>query len=159
VLEAACQAGCTVSLDLGSFEVVRAAGDVLPALLGEYVDAVFANEDEAQAFTGSDDPAVALDELAELCGTVAVKLGAKGALLRRGHETVRARVVPVDQLIDTTGAGDCWAAGFLHGWLRGLPLEECGRLGAVLGAETVQHLGALPPEESWPRIRAEFGAE
>ena len=156
VLEAARRAGCTISLDLGSFEVVRAAADVLPALLDEYVDAVFANEDEARAYLGGDDPAQAVDALGERCGTVAVKLGARGALLLRAGETARVDAVPADPVVDTTGAGDCWAAGFLYGWLHGWPLAACGRLGAVLGAETVRHLGALPPEPSWDRIRAEL---
>ena len=156
VLEAARRAGCTISLDLGSFEVVRAAADVLPALLDEYVDAVFANEDEARAYLGGDDPAQALDALGERCGTVAVKLGARGALLLRAGETARVDAVPADPVVDTTGAGDCWAAGFLYGWLHGWPLDACGRLGSVLGAETVCHLGALPPEPSWDRIRAEL---
>ena len=156
VLDAARRAGCTISLDLGSFEVVRAAADVLPALLDEYVDAVFANEDEAREYIGEDKPALALAELGERCGTVAVKLGARGALLRRADETAQVDAVFADQVIDTTGAGDCWAAGFLYGWLHGWPLDACGRLGSVLGAETVRHLGALPPEPSWDGIRAEL---
>ena len=156
VLEAARRAGCTISLDLGSFEVVRAAAEVLPALLDEYVDAVFANEDEAREYIGEDNPERALAVLGERCGTVAVKLGARGALLRRADETARVDAVRADQVIDTTGAGDCWAAGFLYGWLHGWPLDACGRLGSVLGAETVRHLGALPPEPSWDSIRAEL---
>jgi sugar/nucleoside kinase (ribokinase family) len=156
VLDAARRAGCTISLDLGSFEVVRAAAEVLPALLDEYVDAVFANEDEARMYIGEDNPERALAVLGELCGTVAVKLGARGALLRRASETAQMDAVPADPVTDTTGAGDCWAAGFLYGWLHDWPLDACGRLGAVLGAETVRHLGALPPEPSWDRIRAEM---
>jgi len=156
VLEAARRAGCTISLDLGSFEVVGAAADVLPALLDEYVDAVFANEDEARAYLGEDNPEAALAALGERCGTVAVKLGARGALLRRAGETARVDAVPADPVTDTTGAGDCWAAGFLYGWLHGWPLDACGRLGSVLGAETVRHLGALPPEPSWERIRTQL---
>ncbi len=156
VLDAARRAGCTISLDLGSFEVVRAAADVLPALLDEYVDAVFANEDEARVYLGEDNPELALAALGEMCGTVAVKLGARGALLRRADETARISAIPADPVTDTTGAGDCWAAGFLYGWLHDWPLSACGRLGAVLGAETVQYLGALPPEPSWDRIRAEM---
>ncbi len=155
VLRAAKAAGCTVSLDLGSFEVVGLSKDVLPALLEEYVDAVFANEDEARAFPGGDTPERALDALAACCGTAVVKLGPQGALLRRGGETVRASIVPADAVVDTTGAGDCWAAGFLYGWLQDWDLARCGRLGAVLGSETVRQMGAVPASaDAWARISA-----
>lgn len=152
MLRSAHRAGCTVSLDLGSFEVVRAAGDTLPRLLDRYVTAVFANEDEAAAFCGHDDAEQALDDLGRYCEIVAVKLGAKGALLGRGKERVRVPVQPVEQVLDTTGAGDYWAAGFLCGLMQGAPLAECGRLGAILGAAVVQHIGAYLAPASWENV-------
>lgn len=152
VLKSAKEAGCTVSLDLGAFEVVRASQDILERLLRDYVDCVFANEDEAEAFCGHTDYEKAADQLAELCDTAAVKLGADGAILRRNGESVRVGANRVAQVVDTTGAGDCWAAGFLYGHLQGWPLEQCGELGALLGAGAVQTIGASPDEDAWKAI-------
>lgn len=156
-LRAAKEAGCTVSLDMGSFEIVRAFRDTLPGLLDRYVDAVFANEDEAREFIGRDDPAAALDAFSAHCGTVAVKLGAEGAWVRDRGETVRVAPEPVDRAVDSTGAGDCWAAGFLYGWLQGWPAARCGGLASLLGAETVKCLGAQPDADGWARIHARIG--
>lgn len=152
-IETAREAGCAVSLDLGSFEVVETARDILPDLLRDWVDIVFANEDEAAAFIGRDDPDAALDALLALTPTAAVKLGVRGALLGRQRERVHVPAEPA-RAVDTTGAGDCWAAGFLHGWLTGRPLAWCGRAGAVLGAEAVSRVGAVPEADAWPWIRA-----
>ncbi len=156
VLDAAKAAGSTISLDLGSFEVVGAAGDSLQGILENYVDIVFANEDEAAAYTGTPDPDLALDRLGTCCNVAAVKLGAEGALLKHGGEQTRVRAMKVDKVIDTTGAGDMWAAGFLYGYLNGLPLEACGRMGSILGAELVQHMGVELLPESWDRVRAAY---
>lgn len=152
-------AGCTVSLDLGSFEVVSAARDVLPRLLEKYVDAVFANEDEASAYCGHQDAEAALRELGRLCEVAAVKLGAKGAWLKRGDEVFRCEAIPVAQVVDTTGAGDCWAAGFLYGHLTGLSLQRCGELASLLGGEVVQEIGASPSRAAWSRIHDRIAAK
>lgn len=151
VLTAAKEAGCTTSIDLASFEVVQAAKAVLPELF-EQVDIVFANEDEARAWCNSDDPEVGLDSLAEHCPLAVVKIGKAGAWCRNEHEQVFAPGA-VAQAIDTTGAGDLWAAGFLHGWLRGRPLTECGGYGAILGAAVVEVIGAVIPNETWTHIK------
>lgn len=152
VLDCAKSAGCTISLDLASFEVVGASEDILSALLKDYVDMVFANEDEAGAFCGETDPEKALVPLGMLCDTAAVKIGKEGAWIRKGTETVKVPGIPAEKVIDTTGAGDLWAAGFLYGTFRGLPLEECGRCASLLGAQAVQQIGAYIPDERWPNI-------
>lgn len=156
-LRAAKEAGCTVSLDMGSFEIVRMLRGDLPRLLSEYVDAVFANEDEAREFIGKDAPLEALDAFSAHCGTVAVKLGADGAWVRDRGETFRVAALPVERAVDSTGAGDCWAAGFLYGWLRGWPTARCGELASLLGAETVQVLGAQPDPAGWERVLGRIG--
>lgn len=157
VLRTAKEAGCTVSLDLGAFEVVRAAGDSLASLLEQFVDIVYANEDEAEAFTGSKDPLAALEALSKLCSIAAVKLGAEGAVIEGHGErvTIPARKAP--QVIDTTGAGDFWAAGFLYGHLHGLPLQVSGAIGSLFGAEVVQHMGVDLEPEAWQRVQDELG--
>jgi len=157
ILQAARQAGCRISVDLASFEVVAAARDTLPELLDRYVDVVFANEEEAAAFAGCDDPARCLDALHAHCATVAVKRGAEGALLRNGGATWAVPALPVEDTVDTTGAGDLWAAGFLYGLLNGRGLVDCGRLGAALGAAVVTQQGAALPEAEWRRLRVAFG--
>lgn len=155
VLSCAKAAGCTVSLDMGSFEVVRAAESELHLLLSRYVDYVFANEEEAAAFCGETDPRVGLDALAALCSIAVVKMGAEGAWIRRGGETVQVSAIPVGSVVDTTGAGDLWAAGFLGGLLRGHSLERAGQWGAMLGAAVVQEIGAKLPEPVWQGILEE----
>lgn len=158
VLTAAKAAGCTVSVDLASFEVVQASHTLLPELLSEFVDIVFANEEEAEAFAGTADPEACRDSLGQFCDTVAVKIGAEGALLRRGDETCRVPAIPVDRVVDTTGAGDLWAAGFLFGVLNDYPLEKCGACGAALGAAVVTLEGTTLPEATWNHLREQVVA-
>lgn len=149
ILKAAKGAGCTVSIDLASFEVVQATLDVLPELLREYVDMVFANEEEAEAFAQTDDPDACLEELSKYADLVAIKYGAEGAVIRRGGETCRVEPVSVSEVVDTTGAGDMWAAGFLYGLGSGRTLEQCGTYGSLLGAAVVQQQGTDIPEARW----------
>ncbi len=160
VLDCARQAGCRVSLDLGAPEVVQAAADTLPELLREKVDMVFANEDEAAAFcaSGKDDLRTALEEMGQLCEVAAVKLGAEGSLIRRGGETVEVPALRV-QAVDTTGAGDLWAAGFLHGLLRGESTRRAGDLGARLGAEAVKTTGAALSDEVYNQVKKDFNLQ
>lgn len=152
-LKAAKVAGCTISVDLASFEVVHASRTTLHELLMEYVDIVFANEEEAEAFTGSSNPQKGLESLAELCNTVAIKLGDKGALLCHAGECCHVPATFVEQVIDTTGAGDFWAAGFLFGLLSGKSLQECGTIGALLGGAVVAYEGTALPENQWQELR------
>jgi sugar/nucleoside kinase (ribokinase family) len=156
VARAAKDAGCELALDFASFEVVRANVAVINELLDGLVDIVFANEDEAKAWNDIS-PEAALEELAQKVKVVAVKLGKEGALIARGKERVRVNA-DVVEAIDTTGAGDCWAAGFLAGYLRGLSLEECGRLGSQSGAAVVQVMGGQLPREKWLGIKGYLDA-
>ena len=153
VLQSAKEAGCKVSLDLGSFEVVAAAGEKLESLLDKYVDYVFANEDEARAYTGTDDPQDALKSLGKVCEVVVVKLGGQGLWFSENkQEAVFVAADEAESVIDTTGAGDFWAAGFIWGVLTGKSLEESASVGAVLGCEVVQQLGAGLAEDVWERV-------
>jgi sugar/nucleoside kinase (ribokinase family) len=153
VIESAKEAGCSISLDLASFEVVHAAKDILPAILKEYVDIVFANEEEAAAFTGIEgDYAAMAGELAKLCDIAAVKVGAEGSYIAAEGKVQKIAPVAAAQVVDTTGAGDLWAAGFLYGWSRQLPLEDCARIGSLLGSAVVQTQGAELSDEVWMTI-------
>jgi sugar/nucleoside kinase (ribokinase family) len=160
VVATARAAGCTLSIDLASFEVVKIARDWLLAQLEAGVDVVFANEDEVRALfqdQTSDYDSLAT-RLAGFGGIAGVKMGKDGAWVARGHELHRIAPVKVAQVVDTTGAGDGWAAGFLYGHLRGYSLPAAGAIGSLLGAETVQHLGATVPNLHWPRLRTQAAA-
>lgn len=150
-------ASCTVSFDFSSFEVVRIFRKEIEELMDQYVDVIFANEDEAREFCAMDQfiPEKAVDMLQARCPVAAVKLGKKGALLKDAHETCRIAPNPV-KAVDTTGAGDLWQAGFLFGWLNGRGLAEAGRLGSILGSEIVRIIGAALPPERWRVLKAQF---
>lgn len=96
------------------------------------VDVFAPNAKEALQFTGAATIEEALDQIAALVSTVVIKLGPEGAIARQGSETVRVPALPV-QVVDTTGAGDCFNAGFVLGHLRGEPLERCLYLGNIVG--------------------------
>ena len=155
VLNAARAAGCTISLDLSAFEVVNAWRDWMFRQFGHGIDIVFANEDEIRALypgRGGDYEALAR-ELASHGVIAAVKMGREGAWIARGGEIRRNPPVHLSDAIDTNGAGDAWAAGFLYGYLRNRPLGECGAIASIMGSETVRHLGPLIPDSAWAGVR------
>ena len=159
VLESAKEAGCTISLDLASFEVVHATNAILPSILKDYVDIVFANEEEAEAFTAIKDdyPAMAR-KLAEYCDIVAVKVGAHGAYIAHNGEVSKIEPMHAAKVIDTTGAGDLWAAGFLHGWSHKLELAQAAQIGSILGAAVVQVQGSVLPPHVWDDVMSAIQA-
>ena len=117
--------------------------DAFKALLPD-VDILLGNETEALELTGEIDLEAALRALAKSVPVVALTRGAAGAIASDGNETVSVAAEPVAQVVDTTGAGDLFAAGFLLGLARERPLEECLRLGALAAAEVISHIGARP---------------
>lgn len=154
VVDCARAAKCTISLELSSFEVVNVARDWILEQLKAGVDIVFANEDEARALFRTDASYDAYArKLAGYGGIAAVKIGKDGAWVAKGEELHRIAPLKVANVVDTTGAGDSWAAGFLFGHLRGKSLASSGAIGSALGAECVQHLGASIPDAHWPRLQ------
>ena len=148
--------GCGVSLDLSSFEIVRAFRAGLPELIREYVDLVFCNEDEAAAFAGDGrGPEETLTYLATLARTAVITLGKRGAICRTGKKTTRVGAGS-GNAIDTTGAGDSWQAGFLYGWLRGKADSLSVRFASATAAETVRVTGARIPDERWAGLLERF---
>ena len=146
--------GCSVSLDLASFEVVRRFRNELEEVLPG-IDIVFANEDEAREFTGVKgevDPVAALKKFSRYCKIAVVKTGVNGAWIKRGSEVVHVNALKTEA-VDTTGAGDFWQAGFLYGLFHNWALEKSGGFGARLAAEVVKVLGAQLPDSTWAQLR------
>ncbi len=152
ILSLAKQAKVKVILDLASFQVVEFCRDFIDQILASSIDMVLANEDEAKAYTGLGE-ADSLNFLAGKVETAVVKVGKNGVLVAKGAErfTVPAHMV---KALDTTGAGDLWASGFLYGITEGMGLEKAASLGCKVGSEVVQVMGAVIPEEGWKRIHA-----
>ncbi|MGA3051195.1 MAG: adenosine kinase [Chitinispirillaceae bacterium] len=152
-LIAATSAGAKVSLDLASYTVIEASLSFLPRMIDEYVDIVMANEDEARAYTGYADEVKAIDVLAKHAAIAVIKLGSRGSLIASNGDRFHIDAITGDAAVDTTGAGDLWASGFLYGLLNGYPLEKCGEIGSLCGYEVCKGIGASIPEEGWQRIR------
>ena len=132
-IELAKEAGLQICLDMASYNIVEQDHDFFSLLINKYVDIVFANEEEAKAFTGKE-PEEALDVIAKMCSIAIVKLGARGSLIRKGTEEVHVHAVTVDRVIDTTGAGDYFAAGFLYGLTCGYSLEKMWQTSRTLSS-------------------------
>jgi sugar/nucleoside kinase (ribokinase family) len=140
-------------LKIASFEVVHAAADILPAILEEYIDIVFANEEEAAAFTGiANDYEAMAQALHAHCDIAAVKIGARGSYIASEGKINKIEPVLAPKVIDTTAAGDLWAAGFLYGWLSQRSASECAKLGSILGAAVVQQQGSTLPDAVWTEL-------
>ena len=141
-----------VILDLASFNVVEDNRDFLRFLVKEYADVVFSNADEARVFTDGKNPEDALAEIAEDCWIAVVKTGKDGSLIQNGKKVFRVPASKVN-CIDTTGAGDLYAAGFLYGVLNNLDLPLCGEIGSILAGKVIEVIGARIPDATWPEIK------
>jgi sugar/nucleoside kinase (ribokinase family) len=139
-----------IALDLASYNVVDAKLSDFREIIEKYVDIVFANEEEAKSFTGLN-PEDALNRISELCDIAVIKVGKEGSLVKRGEEKIKIGTIPVE-CIDTTGAGDLYASGFLYGYSKGLSLETCGHYGSVLAGHVIEIVGARMDEARWKRI-------
>lgn len=144
--------GLKVAIDLASFNVVEENVDFLREVISEYVDIVFANEDEARAFSGEEEPVNALQYISTMCDLVIVKIGMRGALIKQGSEVSHVGIMAAAKRVDTTGAGDFYAAGFLAGMCEGLSLRQCGTIGAITAGKVIEIVGTTPTEEAWDDV-------
>jgi len=149
-MKVAKESGLLVSIDMASFNIVAANIEFLHRVIREYVDIVFANEDEAQSLTGKN-PEDALHLIGEMCQLAVVKLGAQGSLIKSGNRVFRIEAIPAKS-VDTTGAGDIYASGFLYALAEGHDLETAGKLGSLLAGHVVEVVGAKIPEETWQML-------
>jgi sugar/nucleoside kinase (ribokinase family) len=139
----ATEAGRKVALTLSdSFCVQRHHEHFLP-LVRERVDILFANESEACILWGCDGAEAAIERARGEVGITCLTLGPRGSVIVAGGETHEVPAHPV-AVVDTTGAGDLYAAGFLFGYTAGMPLPECGRLASLAASEVISHIGARP---------------
>jgi sugar/nucleoside kinase (ribokinase family) len=145
--------GAMVSLDLASYTVVESSKDLLERLVTEYVDILIANEDEAAAFTGHVDERKAIQALSEKAKIAVLKIGERGSYIACDGQIIKIDPMGRGSAIDTTGAGDLWASGFLFGLTRGYPVEKCGKLASACGFEVCQVVGAAISNEGWTRIK------
>ncbi|MCD4736733.1 MAG: adenosine kinase [Bacteroidales bacterium] len=136
-----------VALDLASYNVVEENREFLTGIIKEYVDLVFANEEEAKAITGME-PEQALFKLARHVDIAVVKLGSSGSIAYTKGNRIKIKPVKVTA-IDTTGAGDLYAAGFLYGILNNLPIVKCGDLGSLLAGSVTENTGPKIDPGKW----------
>ena len=153
ILKTAKKAGAWISLDMASYNVVKESHELLQDIVVSFVDIIIANEDEARTYTGLNDETRAIEKLAESAEIAVLKTGARGSLIARADQVLKIRPQTGKPIIDTTGAGDLWAAGFLYGLVNGYRLKQCGELGSACGYEVCQVVGANIPEAGWERIR------
>ena len=141
-------AGCIISLDMASYNVVESNDAFLHDIVEKYVDIVFANETEARAFTKHSDPEKSLEEISRLCKIAVVKIGKKGSMVRQGDKQYFIPPFPATP-IDATGAGDTYAAGFLYAHSLGMPLKVCGEIGSIIAAKVVEVIGTKVDIPRW----------
>jgi sugar/nucleoside kinase (ribokinase family) len=150
------EAGRKVALTLSDSFCVHRYHDEFLELIRDHIDILFANEAEMEALYPGASLAEAAALLAGQVEIAAITRSEKGSLLVSGDARVELAAQPIDRLVDTTGAGDLYAAGVLYGLSQGKPLAECGRLGSIAAAEVISHYGARP-ETSLKELAAKAG--
>jgi sugar/nucleoside kinase (ribokinase family) len=150
-LQGAKDSGCSISMGLSSFEVVKQCRSSIRSILDRYVDVVFANEREALAYSKSGSLNDGLQRLSNSCQYVSVTLGSRGAVIHTADQEVRVPAYPV-KAVDVTAAGDLWAAGLLYGILNEYPLEKAGLLASFMAAKVIQHHGSKLSDHDWSEV-------
>jgi sugar/nucleoside kinase (ribokinase family) len=149
-IQLAKQAGCRVSLDLASYNVVEENHPFLTEMVENYVDILFANEEEALAFCGKSGKE-ALDYFSKHVDYAIMKIGKKGSWVQHENQIEHVDGVTVN-VVDTNGAGDAYSAGFLYGLMTNRDLKFCGKSGAKLAGEVVQVVGPKLQKNQWQKI-------
>ncbi len=153
-MDIAKKAGVKISIDIADPNLIRRNHADLLDIVKTYADVVFANEEEAKAFTQKEAEAAA-SELAKLAEIAVVKLGAEGSLVQKGEHLIKIDPVKT-KVVDTTGAGDMFAAGFLHALSHGQSLHTAGDLGSFMAARVISQIGARLDESKLKKQAADF---
>jgi len=151
------QAGAKVILDMASYNVVEESKEFLQEIIPQYVDVVFANEQEAKTFLNLE-PEEAVTALSKQVDIAIVKTGAQGSWAQQGEEKVFVPACRVN-CVDSTGAGDLYASGFIYGLIKNFSLEKCAMTGTLLAAEVIQKIGARIGDDKWDKLSAEINRE
>ena len=133
-----------MALSLSDPFVVDRHRDDLLTLVKDDVNILFGNEEEIFRLYQADDLATAIERLRAAKVLACMTRGAKGTVVFDGTETIAVEAFPVAKVVDTTGAGDLFAAGFLYGYTHGRDLLRCARIGSMAAAEVISHMGARP---------------
>ncbi len=154
-LDFAHKAGLKISIDLSSYNIVQENRAYFKEIVEKYVDILFANEEEAEAFTEEKDHKACLMEMGKLCQTAILKLGKDGSMILEDDKIYNIKSVKT-KAIDTTGAGDLFAAGFFYGLINEYSIDTCGKIGALLGKNAVEVVGARMDDKRWENIKTEI---
>ena len=146
------ECGLKVAIDLASFNVVRENRAFLHNLVEKYVDIIFANEKEAHEFSSLNDVMESLHYIGKMCELTIIKTGTKGAIIKHGNEVVEVGIMAAAKRVDTTGAGDFYAAGFLSALCEGMSLRQCGTIGAITAGKVIEVVGTTLGEDTWRDI-------
>ena len=156
VLQRAKRMGLKVALDLSNFNIVNGFRDLLKEVIPKYVDILFSNESEACSYTGL--PAnEAIDRIAGTVEIAIVTVGKDGVWAKRGNRKIHVAAMS-KHVVDTTGAGDHFAAGFLFGYSLNASLEQSANIGSLLSGKVIETVGAQIQEERWTQIKLKIDA-
>jgi sugar/nucleoside kinase (ribokinase family) len=136
---------------MASYNVVEDNLEFFKEMVASYVDILFANEEEAKAFTAKE-PEAALNEMAKLVEIAVVKTGSEGSMVKKGDQVTLIRPITANPM-DTTGAGDLYAAGFLFGLINNLGFVNAGYIGSLLASTVIEKIGAKIPADKWAAIK------
>lgn len=146
------KAGLQVCLDLASYNIVEQDREFFTHLVS-MTDIVFANEEEARAFTGGQPAEEAIANLAHTCRIAVVKIGKRGVIVSSEGRIAKCGARNVSAVVDTTAAGDYFSAGFLHGLAKGHDVEHCAKLGSLLAGHVIEVVGTALDQQTWEKLR------
>ena len=138
------EASRKVSLSLSDAFCVDRHRDSFLDLISGHIDILFANTSEIKSLYQTDDLEQAMNEVRKHCEIAVVTQSEQGSTVLFGEQRVDVAAAPVDKVVDTTGAGDLYAAGFLYGYCQGKTPADCARIGSIAAAEVISHFGARP---------------
>ena len=155
--ELAHAAGRRVALTLSDPFCVDRHRASFQRLVEGHVDIVFSNHDEILSLYQTSSLDTAMQKLVDHVSIAAITLGADGSVIATPHKVVQVMAEPVENVVDTTGAGDLYAAGVLHGLTKGFELDVAGRIGSICAAEVISHYGARPEVSLEELVREKIG--
>jgi sugar/nucleoside kinase (ribokinase family) len=151
ILERAKERGIKIALDLSNYNIVNGFKGLLKDVVPGYVDILFSNESEAEAYTGLK-ARDAIGVIAQEVEISVVTIGKEGVLAAKDNNIIHHKALE-SKVVDTTGAGDNFAAGFLYGYSRDATIEQCAAIGSLLSGNVIETIGAQITEDKWEQIK------